>query len=175
MAKATPTDAETIQRCAWKTYLHPLKGKAFEDVLKSGKFPSEKTKEDLNKKNGHKIFIAGIESITAVNDLDNLIQKGPVDGVFVGPNDLSTSMGIPDELENDDYIEALTKIINISESHNIPVMVHGFTPERTLKTMELGARFVLHSSDGGMITQSIEKEFNAIRQEKIEDSESEAI
>ena len=84
-------------------------------------------------------------------------------------------MGIPDELENDDYIEALTKIINISESHNIPVMVHGFTPERTLKTMELGARFVLHSSDGGMITQSIEREFNAIRQEKIEDSESEAI
>ncbi len=95
--------------------------------------------------------------------------------MFVGPNDLSTSMGIPDELENDDYIEALTKIINISESHNIPVMVHGFTPERTLKTMELGARFVLHSSDGGMITQSIEREFNAIRQEKIEDSESEAI
>ena len=41
--------------------------------------------------------------------------------------------------------------------------------------MELGARFVLHSSDGGMITQSIEREFNAIRQEKIEDSESEAI
>ena len=95
--------------------------------------------------------------------------------MFVGPNDLSTSMGIPDELENDDYIEALTKIINISESHNIPVMVHGFTPERTLKTMELGARFVLHSSDGGMITQSIEREFNAIRKEKIEDSESEAI
>ena len=49
-------DAETIQRCAWKTYLHPLKGKAFEDVLKSGKFPSEKTKEYLNKKNGHKIY-----------------------------------------------------------------------------------------------------------------------
>ena len=26
-------DAEMIQRCAWKVQLHPLKGKAFEDVL----------------------------------------------------------------------------------------------------------------------------------------------
>jgi len=168
-------DAEIIQRCAWKTYLHPLKGKAFEDVLKSGKFPSEKTKKYLDNKNGHKIFIAGIESITAVNNLDNLIEKGPIDGVFVGPNDLSTSMGIPDELENKEYIDALSKIIKISESHNIPVMVHGFSEERTLKTMELGARFVLHTSDGGMITQTIDREFNSIRDEKVENTESEAI
>ena len=28
-------DAEMIKRCAWKTALHPLKGKAFEDVLNS--------------------------------------------------------------------------------------------------------------------------------------------
>jgi 4-hydroxy-2-oxoheptanedioate aldolase len=170
-------DAEMIKRCAWKTALHPLKGKAFEDVLNSEKFPSKKTKDYLNKRNGHRIFIVGIESITAVNNLDNLINlsQGPIDGVFVGPNDLSTSMGIPDELENSDYLDALTKIINVSESHNIPVMVHGFTPERTLKTMELGARFVLHSSDGGMITQSIDREFNSIRDEKLGNTKNDAI
>jgi len=168
-------DAEVIQRCAWKTYLHPLKGKAFEDVLTSETYPSKKTKEYLHKRNGHKIFVVGIESITAVNNLDNLIAKGPIDGVFVGPNDLSTSMGIPDELENKEYLEALSKIIKISESHNIPVMVHGFSEERTLKTIELGARFVLHSSDGGMITQSIDREFNAIRDDKVENTETEAI
>ena len=77
--------------------------------------------------------------------------------------------------ENKEYLDTLTKIINVSESHNIPVMVHGFTEERTKKTIDLGARFVLHSSDGGMITQSIDREFNAIRDEKVESTESEAI
>ncbi|NCG34979.1 MAG: hypothetical protein GWO78_03145 [Dehalococcoidales bacterium] len=168
-------DAEMIQRCAWKVQLHPLKGKAFEDVLSSETFPSKKTKDYLNKRNGHKIMIVGIESITAVNDLDNLISKGPIDGVFVGPNDLSTSMGIPDELETKEYLDTLTKIIKVSESHNIPVMVHGFSEERTLKTMELGSRFVLHSSDGMMISGSIDKEFTAIRGETIDKTESEAI
>ena len=120
-------------------------------------------------------MIVGIESIAAVNNLDSLISKGPIDGVFVGPNDLTTSMGIPDELENKEYLDTLTKIIKVSESYNIPVMVHGFTEERTKKTIDLGARFVLHSSDGGMITQSIDREFNAIRDEKIESTESEAI
>ena len=41
--------------------------------------------------------------------------------------------------------------------------------------MELGARFVLHTSDGGMITQTIDREFNSIRDEKVENTESEAI
>ena len=168
-------DSEMIQRCAWKVQLHPLKGKAFEDVLKSEKFPSQTTKDYLHKRNGHRIMIVGIESIAAVNNLDSLISKGPIDGVFVGPNDLTTSMGIPDELENKEYLDTLTKIIKVSESYNIPVMVHGFTEERTKKTIDLGARFVLHSSDGGMITQSIDREFNAIRDEKIESTESEAI
>jgi len=120
-------------------------------------------------------MIVGIESITAVNDLDNLISKGPIDGVFVGPNDLSTSMGIPDELETKEYLDTLSKIIKISESYNIPVMVHGFSEERTLKTMELGSRFVLHSSDGMMISKSIDKEFTSIRGETIDNTESEAI
>ena len=170
-------DAEMIKRCAWKTALHPLKGKAFEDVLNSEKFPSKKTKDYLNKRNGHRIFIVGIESITAVNNLDNLINlsQGPIDGVFVGPNDLSTSMGIPDELERQEYLDTLAKIVKISESYNIPMMVHGFSEERTLKTMEIGARFVLHSSDGGMITGSIAREFNAIRNEEIEEADSDAI
>ena len=168
-------NAEMIQRCAWKVQLHPLKGKAFEDVVSSETFPSKKTKDYLHKRNGHKIMIVGIESITAVNDLDNLISKGPIDGVFVGPNDLSTSMGIPDELETKEYLDTLTKIIKVSESHNIPVMVHGFSEERTLKTMELGSRFVLHSSDGMMISGSIDKEFTAIRGETIDKTESEAI
>ena len=129
-------DPEMIQRCAWKVQLHPLKGKAFEDVLKSEKFPSQKTKDYLQKKNGHRIMIVGIESIAAVNNLENLISNGPIDGVFVGPNDLTTSMGIPDELENKEYLDTLTKIIKVSESYNIPVMVHGFTEERTKKTID---------------------------------------
>ncbi|GIS30996.1 MAG: hypothetical protein Ct9H90mP2_13790 [Dehalococcoidia bacterium] len=55
--------------------------------MTSEKFPSKKNQRLPPQKNGHKIFIVGIESITAVNNLDNLINKGPIDGVFVGPND----------------------------------------------------------------------------------------
>jgi hypothetical protein len=84
-------------------------------------------------------------------------------------------MGIPDELETKEYLDTLSKIIKVSESHHIPVMVHGFSEERTLKTMELGARFVLHSSDGFMISGSIDKEFTSIRGEAMGNTESEAI
>ena len=38
-------------------------------------------------------LIIGIESVAAVNNLEALLAAGPVDGVFVGPHDLTATMG----------------------------------------------------------------------------------
>ena len=44
-----------------------------------------------------------------INSVEN------IDGIFVGPNDLTTSMGIPDERTSKEYEDILKKIIETSE------------------------------------------------------------
>ena len=45
----------------------------------------------------------------------------------------------------------------------IPVMVHQQTIETSTKVIKLGARFVLHSSDGRMLQRIIQQEMNQLR------------
>ena len=156
-----------------RTYFNPLKGEYLEKVLKTGEFPSKKSEDYLRNRNKDKIFILGIESVPAMDNLEKMINSvEKIDGIFVGPNDLTTSMGIPDEKDSDLYIEALKKIIRISEDHSIPVMIHHATMQESNLSLKLGSRFVLHGSDASFLGQKIEEDFDKLRSGKSNYDES---
>lgn len=157
-------DLEEVKACAFKLRTHPIKGKAFQDVVDKGEYPSEKSKTYLEKRHANHLFILGIESKTAVERLETLLENAPVDGVFVGPNDMTTSLGIPDEVDNPIYLDTLKHIIKVSEEHGKPVMIHQQTRETSLKAIELGARWILHSSDAGLLRNAANADFGVLRE-----------
>ncbi|MBN1186616.1 MAG: hypothetical protein JXB49_30345 [Bacteroidales bacterium] len=60
------------------------------------------------------IIIVQIENIESVNNLDAILDVDGVDGIIVGPYDLSASMGMPGEFEKDEVKEVLEKIEKIT-------------------------------------------------------------
>ena len=157
-------ELDEVRACAYKLRTHPLKGKAFWDVAQKGEYPSEKSKAYLDKRHENHVFILGIESKTAVERLENLLENAPVDGVFVGPNDMTTSLGIPDEVDNPIYLDTLKRVIEVSEAHGKPVMIHQQTVATSLKAIELGARWILHSSDAGLLRNAANADFGKLRE-----------
>ena len=154
---------EEVRACANKVRLHPLKGEYFERAGLTGELPSEKTREYLHNRHKDHIFIMGVESEPCVNRLDELLQCAEIDGIFVGPNDLTTSLGIPDEVDNPKYLEVLRHIIDTGEKYGVPTMVHQQSIETSTKAIELGSRFVLHSSDVGILLKGIQNDFAELR------------
>ena len=154
---------EEVRACANKVRLHPLKGEYFERAGLTGELPSEKTREYLHNRHKDHIFIMGVESEPCVNRLDELLQCAEIDGIFVGPNDLTTSLGIPDEVDNPKYLEVLKHIIDTGEKYGVPTMVHQQSIETSTKAIELGSRFVLHSSDVGILLKGIQNDFAELR------------
>ena len=155
---------EEVKACAAKLRLHPLKGEYLRRAVETGEYPSDRSREYLEARHKDHIFIMGVESVPAVERLEQLIDAARPDGVFVGPNDLTTSLGIPDEVENPRYVDTLKGIIETSESKGVPVMVHQQALAPSRRAIELGARFVLHSSDGGMLLRAMQTEFAALRE-----------
>ena len=155
---------EEVRRCANKVRFHPLKGEYFERVGLTGELPSEKTREYLHNRHKDHLFIMGVESEPCVNRLDELLQCAEIDGIFVGPNDLTTSLGIPDEVDNPQYLEVLKHIIDTGEKYGVPTMVHQQSIETSTKAIELGSRFVLHSSDVGILLKGIQNDFAELRE-----------
>ena len=157
-------DIEELKLSFGRTKYNPLKGEYLKKVLDTGEFPSKKSEDYLRNRNKNKLFILGIESVPAMNNLEKLINSvEKLDGIFVGPNDLTTSMGIPDEKDSDQYVNALKKIISTADKYSIPVMIHHATMEESNLSIELGSRFLLHGSDASFIGQKIEEDFSALR------------
>ena len=60
-------------------------------------------------------FIIQVESITAVNNIDKLLAFDEIDGVMVGPYDISGSLGVPGQTTHPLVIEASKKVIDACE------------------------------------------------------------
>ena len=155
---------EEIRACAIKLRTHPLKGEAFANVVERDEYPSEAVREYIGNRHKDHLFIVGVESKPAADRIEQILDCGPIDGVFIGPNDMSTSLGIPDQYDNPLYRDTLKRVIDASEGRGVPVMIHHQTHETGMMAIELGARWVLHSSDAGFVRQAANDEFAKLRE-----------
>jgi len=141
----------------------PLKGEYVDRAVREGKFPSDASRDYLAKRNSNNVCLIGIESLPALNNLPNILEVDGIDGIFVGPNDMSTSLGIPDQTDHPEYEEALRKVIALCSAKNVPVLIHHQSVELTQKWLREGARFVLYSSDRRSLHNAFRAEFGAIK------------
>ncbi len=113
-------DVEHARRLAAAAVYRPLKGQALERVLAEGVWPSEKTRNYIaNERCANTVFVPMIESVLAVQNLEQICSIPGVNAVFVGPNDITTSMGIPNEYDHPDLIAMLQKIIDIANRSHV--------------------------------------------------------
>ena len=142
----------------------PLKGEAVRRLVESGEHVSDATQAYLEDRNRNSVAIIGIESVAAVNILDKMLDVPGIDGIFVGPNDLSISLGVPDQYDLPEYQNTVKQIINTAEGRGIPVLVHHQTPELSTYWIIQGARFILHGTDRRALTEGFRADFSQLRQ-----------
>ena len=155
---------DEVREVVGATKWRPLKGALLRRVVEEGVFPSEATRRYLEDLNRNSVCIIGIESVPAVEALPDLLEVKGVDAVFVGPNDLTVTLGVPDQYDHPDYEAALRRIIKVSAERGVPVLIHHQTVDLTTKWLGEGARFVLHSSDSRQMHAGYRSDFSKIRE-----------
>ena len=151
---------DVVAAAKWR----PLKGALARTVMETGELPSQATREYLERRNRNSVCIIGIESVPAIENLDNILHVPGIDGIFVGPNDLSISLGIPDQYDHPDYEAALREVLRICEAHHVANLFHHQTVELSTKWLREGARFVLYSSDVGQMHSGFRENFGRIKE-----------
>jgi 2-keto-3-deoxy-L-rhamnonate aldolase RhmA len=142
----------------------PLKGAALRRVLEKGEWPSPATREYVTKvRCADTVFIPMIESVLAVENLDAICSIPGVHAVFVGPNDLTTSMGIPNEYDHKDLIAMLGRIIEIANRHHVAAGCWFGKTEQALRTIRQGARLVVYSNDSSMLRDAMSRAFTELK------------
>lgn len=151
----------------------PLKGQLLDDVL-NGRQKLDKTMseyiEDRTKDN---ILAINIESLPAVERLEELLNIDGLDAAIIGPHDLSCSLGLPEQYSHPDFKDVVKKIIHTCREKNIGVGIHlSESPEMQVMWANEGVNIIMHSSDIAMYSKAIQHDINCIKKELGDKSET---
>lgn len=110
------------------------------------------------------LIIVQIEHIQAVENLESILDVPGVDGYFVGPYDLSGSLGVPGNFNHPDFLEAMDEINRLASQTNVPGGVHIVEPdvEKLREYIAKGHTFLAYSIDTRMLDESCRKGLESI-------------
>ncbi len=104
--------------------------------------------------NDEVIVIAQVEHIRSVDAVDEILGVEGVDGVFIGPYDLSGSMGITGQLDHPRMKEAQARVLAACKTQSKPPGLHivRFTPEALRRALADGFQFIALSVDAVLLS-----------------------
>ncbi|KAA0988810.1 HpcH/HpaI aldolase family protein [Dyadobacter aurulentus] len=142
----------------------PLKGELLESALADTTLISDYTSKYLQEYNAGHLLIANIESKPALERLDALLAQPGLDGVFIGPHDLSVSLGIAEQYDHPDFEEAVQRIVSSTRKAGKHVGIQFWMgPEIQARWAREGVDMVIHSNDMSLFSQKLQSDMQAIR------------
>ncbi|WP_461081431.1 HpcH/HpaI aldolase family protein [Spirosoma flavus] len=155
---------EQIQTLVGATKYRPLKGEKLAKYLSGKETLSPEMDAYIKAYNADHISIANIESVPALNQLDELLSVPGLDAVFIGPHDLSVSLGLPEQYDHPDFEDAVRSIIHQTRQRGLAIGIHfSLEPERQIKWIREGANIVVHSFDIALFSQRLRHDLTVIK------------
>ena len=107
------------------------------------------------------IIIAQIEHHEAITNLEEIISLDLIDGVIIGPYDLSASMGYPGDFHRTDVQDQLRTFESICKKLNFPLGLHIVNPDKEeLKAkIDLGYSFIAYGTDFNFLRKGLDTSF----------------
>ena len=142
----SPQDAARVVRAAKFT---PLGDRSFTGSLPHFQFRTFPTTEMFEALNEATMVIVMIESAEALAAVDEIAAVEGVDMLFIGTNDLCSSLGIPGQLDHDSIRNAYARTIEACRRYGKHLGVGGLSahPKLAGEFVKLGGRYVSTGTD----------------------------
>ena len=111
------------------------------------------------------VTFAMIETAQALDNLDEILSVEGLDAVYIGPSDLSLSLGCKPTFDDVDpkAAQAIDHILERARDHGLVAGVHNGTPEAALARIEKGFQFVTVSSDARLMAAGAQQVMSKMR------------
>lgn len=110
----------------------------------------------LAEADAHTSLTVQIETADAVTAAADIAAVEGVDAIFVGPSDLSASMGLLGQQAHPDVAAAVLRAIDAAHSVGTPVGVNAFNPAVAQAYVDAGADFVAVGADVAVLARGSE-------------------
>ena len=110
-----------------------------------------KALEFMKESNEHTLIIAQIETREAIENVDAILGTEGIDVGLIGPNDLSISLGIPDQMGSEILTRAIDKVVEAAKKRGKASGIHIGNTEQIRKWKAKGMTVLACSTDIGFM------------------------
>ena len=96
------------------------------------------------------VIILQIEGQLAINNLDEILAIDGYEILFIGPYDLSQSLGIPGDVTNPKVLDEMEKIVKKAKSKGKIIGTFTDNDAMVAKWKSLGVQYISYSTDAGL-------------------------
>ena len=111
------------------------------------------------------VTFAMIETAQALDNVDAILSVEGLDAVYIGPSDLSLSLGckpVFDDVEPK-VAQAIDHVLARAKAHGLQAGIHNGSPEYALPRVAKGFRFVTLSSDARLLAAGSQQMLSKMR------------
>ncbi|MBT5928094.1 MAG: aldolase [Verrucomicrobia bacterium] len=157
---------EQVRQLVGAVKWRPLKGKRLDSFLEGKEELEPALLKYLESKNRNHLLLINIESQPALDQLDAILSVPGLDGVLIGPHDLSCSLGIPEEYDHPKFHKAIKSIIRSARSKGLIAGNH-FCEDASLHAewAKSGENLIVRSNDLYLFTRALRQEIDFMKAE----------
>jgi len=152
---------EDAQKLVAYTHYAPMGGRSFGPVRATlyggADYPS--------KANQTVVAFAMIETAQALDKLDDILSVEGLDAIYIGPSDLSLSLGCKPVFDDVDppVAQAIAHIAERAKAHGVQCGIHNGVPSVAQARVAMGYRFVTLGSDARLLAAGSQQLLSAMR------------
>tara|TARA_B100000767_G_scaffold273701_2_gene304632 strand:- start:777 stop:1529 length:753 start_codon:yes stop_codon:yes gene_type:complete len=99
------------------------------------------------------LIVAMIETVKGLKNINRIVKVKGLDAIFIGPYDLSLSLGIPGQFQNKKFQKTILNIINICKKNKIACGIHMTEPKKDdlKENLKKGFTFIAYAMDSSFL------------------------
>ena len=122
-----------------------------------------RVREYMQSANDDTAVIVQAEHRDAIAHIRDIVRVDGVDGVLIGPYDLSASLGRPGAVDHPDVRDAITRVRNACRDVNIPIGIFGLTADAVKPYIEQGFTMIVAGVDTMLLANASSTLLTAVR------------
>lgn len=144
------TSAEMARCAVHATKFHPLGERGLQPYVRAASYRAYPTADYLATANDETLLVAQVEGVEGIAHLESILGVKGVDVAFVGPYDLSQSLGIPGQVKHARVKEAVAGAVRLAATTGNAIGTYCDDAESALEYKELGVSYLTVSNDAAI-------------------------
>jgi 4-hydroxy-2-oxoheptanedioate aldolase len=159
------TTIEAAKRACESARYFPEGNRGLSATQRSARYAAWDLEEDyFSYANRNSLVVAHVENVEMANKLDELLAIPQLDTVFVGPGDLSQSLGKPGKADDPEVVDMIEKIFKkvLAGDKSLGIFCGGLAQVK--RYIEWGATYIAFGTDTTQISTALKENIRAAKE-----------